>query len=182
MTCLLHAVYTQTNQKVFLYQVKNLVYQDAGEQKKRFYSTLFEGKEDLLKAEYRFLRGDKMCGNVIGGNARCLLKLAGTPFWPDFHGKSSFLEALGGGAAQITDYLSHYRQLGVFEQIKGVLLGDFYKRSSPERPPGLRSLFSAFRWKYHSGSQDATNRARCGFVLPPHRLPGFIMCCLWHRP
>ncbi len=144
LTCLLHAVYAATKQQVFLYQVKNLVYQDTEGQKARFYSTLFEGKKDLFTAKYRFLQGTEMAGSLIGGNARCLLKLAGTPFWPDFYGKILFLEALGGGAAQITDYLSHYRQMGVFEQVRGILLGTFTQLEQSEEHPGIEELLFRF--------------------------------------
>ena len=41
----------------------------------------------------KFLQGSKMQGIVVGGNIRCLLKLAGTEYWPDMNGKILLLES-----------------------------------------------------------------------------------------
>ena len=40
-----------------------------------------------------------MEGIVVGGNIRCLLKLAGTPYWPDMREKILLLESFGGKTA-----------------------------------------------------------------------------------
>ncbi|MFR5714368.1 MAG: hypothetical protein ACLUD8_11400 [Clostridium sp.] len=56
---------------------------------------------------------------------RCLLKLAGTPYLPDFSGKILILEGNSGGADKMTACLSQLSQMGVFEQINGILLGTF---------------------------------------------------------
>lgn len=144
LTCLLNAVHTRTGQTGYLYQVKNLVYEDSKGQRERFWRSLFAGQEDLFSAEYRFLQGKELSGEVVGGNARCLLKLAGTPFWPDLQGKLLFLEAYGGGAAQVTDYLSHYRQLGVFRQVRGILLGSFTELEESGERPGIEELVLRF--------------------------------------
>ena len=144
LTCLLHAVHAKTGQKVFLYQVKNLVYEDAERQQKWFTHTFLENGRDLFETDYRFLQGDRISGVVLGGNARCLLKLAGTPYWPDFTGKILFLEALGGGVAQMTDYLSHYRQLGVFDEVRGVLLGTFTNLEKSGETPRMEELILRF--------------------------------------
>jgi muramoyltetrapeptide carboxypeptidase len=62
-------------------------------------------------------------GRLLGGNLSCLRKLIGTPYWPDFTGAILFLECLGWDAPAIDCQLHHLRQLGVFEQVSGVLLG-----------------------------------------------------------
>ena len=66
-----------------------------------------------------------MEGVVIGGNIRCLLKLAGTPYWPDVRGKLLLLEAMSGRTERIASYLAQLSQLGVFEKAGGILLGTF---------------------------------------------------------
>ena len=68
-----------------------------------------------------------MEGVVIGGNIRCFLKLAGTPYFPDLRGKILLLEALGGELPQMITYLSQLEQLGAFRKISGVILGTFTK-------------------------------------------------------
>ena len=66
-----------------------------------------------------------MEGMVVGGNIRCLLKLAGTPFWPDMQDKILILESRGGEVPQMVTYLNQLKQIGVFEQVNGILLGTF---------------------------------------------------------
>jgi muramoyltetrapeptide carboxypeptidase len=62
-------------------------------------------------------------GRLLGGNLRCLLKLAGTPYFPDFNGALLFVESLGFEPATC-DYMFHQlQQMGVFEQIRGVIVG-----------------------------------------------------------
>ena len=81
-----------------------------------------------------------MSGEVAGGNIRCLLKLAGTPFWPQMEGKILFLEAYGGGPAQMTTYLSQLRMMGVFEKVSGILLGTFTKMEEEGHQPDIAAL------------------------------------------
>ena len=66
-----------------------------------------------------------MEGIVVGGNVRCLLKLAGTPYFPDLAGKILLLEAYSGLPAQLAAYFSQLKQMNAFERVSGVLLGTF---------------------------------------------------------
>ena len=78
------------------------------------------------KIEYNFsYQGSSMSGMVVGGNIRCLLKLAGTPYFPNCENKILFLESYSGDAYRIRTYFSQLALMGVFNQIKGLLLGQF---------------------------------------------------------
>ena len=66
-----------------------------------------------------------MAGPVYGGNLRCLLKLAGTPYWPDFTGSILLLEAYRGQPELVASLLEQCWETGIFNQISGVLLGTF---------------------------------------------------------
>lgn len=66
-----------------------------------------------------------MSGIVVGGNIRCLLKLAGTEFWPDMTGKILFLESLDDNIKTARAQIAQLKQLHVFEKVAGVLLGTF---------------------------------------------------------
>ena len=66
-----------------------------------------------------------MEGITAGGNIRCLLKLAGTPFWPDLQGKILVLEARSGGPALVETMFCQLAQTGAFGRIAGLLLGTF---------------------------------------------------------
>ena len=81
LTTVLNAIYSQTNNPVYLYQVRNLIYSDKENQKSNFINSLFNDKNDLFDFSYKFIQGEKIYGTVVGGNIRCLLKLAGTKIY-----------------------------------------------------------------------------------------------------
>ncbi len=125
LTTVINAIYAMTGKSSVLYQVKNMVYSEADLQRKRFADYLSGNKASLFDFNYEFLKGNHMEGIVVGGNIRCLLKLAGTKYWPDMNGKILLLESLGGGSGQIATLFTQLEQIGVFEQVSGVLLGTF---------------------------------------------------------
>ena len=84
----------------------------------------------MFDVNYDFIQGERMEGILVGGNIRCLLKLAGTEYWPDMTEKILFLEARSGQISQIITYFSQLKQLGVFENVNGILLGTFTQLGS----------------------------------------------------
>ncbi|WP_201346481.1 LD-carboxypeptidase, partial [Lactobacillus nasalidis] len=86
---------------------------------------LLAGKNLPDDLEVAFCQGRRLEGPVYGGNLRCLLKLAGTPYWPDFKGAVLLLEAYRGRPERVASLLEQLRELGVFDQVSGVLLGTF---------------------------------------------------------
>ncbi len=85
-------------------------------------------------------QGQAVSGKLAGGNIRSLLQLAGTPYWPDFSDKILILESLGGDEKRADSQFWQLRQMGVFDQIKGIILGQFTEAKA-ER--GLPSVLSA---------------------------------------
>ena len=90
--------------------------------------------------DYKFIQGERLEGVVVGGNIRCLLKLAGTPYMPDFKDKILLLESYSGGPMQMSTYLNQYKQLGVFKQIKGILLGSYTVMEQDGLTPTIEAL------------------------------------------
>lgn len=125
LTTIINAIYAKTGKSSVLYQIRNLVYDDSIHQISNFTNSLFEDKDDLFRFKYSFIQGDLLNGIVVGGNIRCLLKLAGTPYWPDMHNKVLLIESLSGKAAKMTTYLAQLKQLGVFNEINGIILGTY---------------------------------------------------------
>lgn len=119
LTTVINALYTMTGKSSVLYQVKNLVWDSSGLQEKVFLA------QEMYNFRYEFVQGNSMSGVVVGGNIRCLLKLAGTKYLPDMNGKILFLEALSGGEAQLRTYFAQLSDLSVFNEIDGILLGTF---------------------------------------------------------
>ena len=66
-----------------------------------------------------------MKGIVVGGNIRCLLKLAGTVYWPDFNGKILFIESQDDDFVTVRAELAQFKQIGVFSKIAGMIIGLF---------------------------------------------------------
>lgn len=81
-----------------------------------------------------------MSGEVVGGNIRCFLKLAGTKYMGDFKDKILFLESLGGDVGKITTYLTQYEQLGVFKNVKGIILGSFSEMEEKNHTPKTEEI------------------------------------------
>lgn len=126
LTTILTALAKNGNQAVN-FQLRNcLVNKDL--LKRGYFDRLLAGKDqtkELDELEVAFVRGSEMAGPVYGGNLRCLLKLAGTPYWPDFTGSILLLEAYRGRPELVASLLEQCRETGIFNQISGVLLGTF---------------------------------------------------------
>ena len=140
LTCLLNAIYARTSLPTALYQVKNLGDRCGVDQQAAFSASLLEGRPDLWRFETRFLQGEGMEGVLVGGNLRCLLKLAGTPYWPDLRGRVLLLESFTGGSARIATGLCQLAQMGAFELAAGVLLGTFTQLDREEGPQALERM------------------------------------------
>ena len=148
LTTIINAIYTKTQKSSVLYQIRNLIYQDSLKLLKEFEQVFFEENqtkdyEDSAMAErkglfafpYHFVRGTELEGIVLGGNIRCLLKLAGTEYFPNMTDKILLLEAMNGEVPQMVTYLSQLQQMGVFQKVRGILLGTFTKYE--ENPANL---------------------------------------------
>lgn len=144
LTTVINAIYAKTGVKSVLYQVRNLIYEDAASQLSHFCSTVFEGTNSLFSFGYKFIQGETLQGIVVGGNIRCLLKLAGTAYWPDMRGKVLLLEGLNGTVPQMVTYLNQLQQIGVFEQISGILLGTFTQMESEGCLPAMPELVQRY--------------------------------------
>ncbi|MBP3914555.1 S66 peptidase family protein, partial [Clostridium sp.] len=140
LTTVLNAIYSQTNNSVYLYQVRNLIYSDSENQKSNFINSLFNDKDDLFNFSYKFIQGTKIEGIVVGGNIRCFLKLAGTKYMPDFTDKVLFLESMGGEAGLMSAFLNQLKQMGAFDKIQGLILGTFSKMQENNISPTIEEL------------------------------------------
>lgn len=140
LTTVLNAIYTKTGKSGVLFQILYLTDETFGETQRRRHA---DGRE-LFSPDLRMIRGEGMEGIVIGGNIRCFLKLAGTPYFPDPQGKILLLEARSGQVPQMVTCLSQLKSMGVFEKIAGILLGTFTEMERENCRPGMPSLVEQF--------------------------------------
>lgn len=151
LSVLLNAIYVRTQVPTFHYQIANLVKEDASTQLNLFRKWFMEKETDganEITFQYRWLRGQGMKGVVIGGNIRCFLKLAGTPYMPDPTNKILFLESLGGGISRTASLLAQLQQIGFLEQCQGLLLGTFTEIHSQNQHHLLEELILEMTKEY----------------------------------
>ncbi len=147
LTTIINGIYAKTGKSSVLYQVRNLLYDYGERQKADFKETVLEGKGNLTEFPYEFVQGDFMEGIVLGGNIRCLLKLAGTPYFPDLNGKILLLEAYSGLVPRMRAYLSQLKQMGAFERAFGILLGTFTQLEQEGQDAKIEDLVLSFAGK-----------------------------------
>lgn len=140
LTTVINAIYTKTGKPSHLYQIRNLVRDTTGSRLQDFENWRQKGDDSLFHFDYEFLRGQPVAGIVVGGNIRCLLKLAGTAYFPDLTGKILLLEALNGEHPQMAAQFGQLRQLGVFQKVKAVVLGTFYKMEETGAEPTVEEI------------------------------------------
>lgn len=140
LTTVINAIYTQTGKPSHLFQIRNLVRDSTGARLRDFEKLRDFNAEGLFHFDYEFLRGESVEGIMVGGNIRCLLKLAGTEYFPDMEGKILLLEALSGEHPQIAAQFGQLRQLGVFQKVKAVVLGTFSKMEESGAVPTVEEI------------------------------------------
>lgn len=137
LTVLLNAIYSQCHINTYNYQLRNLIGKFKEEQMQNFKVSFIEGKEDIFNLDYEWINGSHLEGIVVGGNIRCLLKLAGTKYMPDFKDKILFLESFSGNSAKMVTYITQYKNLGVFNEVKGIILGEFTEMERENLKPDI---------------------------------------------
>ncbi|NFO30274.1 LD-carboxypeptidase [Clostridium botulinum] len=140
LSVVINALYAKCNMETYLYQIRNLIGDYSEIQIKNFKDTFMEKKTSLFDFKYEWIQGNNINGVVVGGNIRCFLKLAGTEYMPNFKDKILLLESLSGDVAKMSTYLTHYNQLGVFKDIKGIILGNFTEMENKQYSPNIIEL------------------------------------------
>ncbi|WP_034550103.1 LD-carboxypeptidase [Carnobacterium funditum] len=147
LTVVLNAVFTQTGSIGYNYQLSNLL-KDI--KQKNTFQHFFMDNLTLEDLNYTWLTEPKMVNSiVIGGNIRCMLKLAGTPYWPTCSNFTLLLEARGGKIEQISCYLNQLEQTGIMQSCQAILLGQFTTIESENQESELIELLLYFAKKYN---------------------------------
>lgn len=141
LSVVLNALYSQSNIACYLYQIRNLIGEDKENQIINFKNTFIEERDkSVLSFGYKWIQGNEMNGIVVGGNIRCFLKLAGTKYMPDFENKILLLESLSGDVAKMSTFINQYKQIGAFDKIKGIILGNFTEMEDKNYSPNIVEL------------------------------------------
>jgi muramoyltetrapeptide carboxypeptidase len=90
-----------------------------------FKSMLIEGRMESIPLQQgaECIRQGKASGKLLGGNINCLLKLAGTPYFPDLSNAILAIEAIDVPDASFDHMFHQLKQMGVFTRINGIITG-----------------------------------------------------------
>ncbi|VTX69528.1 S66 family peptidase [Gemella haemolysans] len=125
LTTVLNSLVRKTDKINYLYQILNII--ENEEIRTSFVNTFLKKQNSLFDVNWRFFQGTKIEGEIVGGNIRCFLKLAGTEYFPKVENKVLFIEGLGTSIEGLLTHLAQLKQLGVFDGISGLLIGTFTK-------------------------------------------------------
>lgn len=77
---------------------------------------------------WKVYRKGQATGAIVGGSLGTMLLLAGTEYWPKLRGKILFIEDDESESSKTMDRLfTQLRQMGVYEQIVGIVVGRFHR-------------------------------------------------------
>lgn len=126
------------------YQARHATYPTG--RTEAFFDLLAGRNQQLLEPRAYQLRGPHhpVEGVLIGGNLRCLLKLAGTPYFPDLRSKVLFLEARSSDPATLIPQLAQLQHMRVLEQARALLLGTFTTFEKHHDLAELLRIFNRF--------------------------------------
>lgn len=127
ITTILNAIYIKTG--LITYHTNDYLFGFGGDftgyDMEDFDNTFVLGNRTEIKptTERKVIREGDAEGRLVGGNLRCLLKLAGTEYFPNFKDSILFVEARSGDIKQYEYMFEQLKQIGVFDLIKGVIVG-----------------------------------------------------------
>lgn len=100
---------------------------------------------------WRWLREGEASGPLIGGNLSVILTLVGTPYWTPLRGAILCVEEVNFGDGllrKVDESLAQCQQMGLFNQIAGLVIGKVNELSEEEE-----KLFESLILEYTGGSQ-----------------------------
>jgi len=129
MTSLLNAIYQKTGLVTFHGPVGNSSWEKFS--LNSFQDIVCRGGDSFQKPEvpqlqsFSVWQNGEASGELIGGNLTVFCSLLGTPYWPSCAGKILFLEETHEVPYRIDRMLNSLRLAGVFDEISGVIFGQF---------------------------------------------------------
>ncbi len=127
ISVLLNAIYAQTGLVTF--HGNDLMwgfgYKFVPYDKQEFVERLLKAKIGPIKANggRKTVRSGAGEGILLGGNLNCLMKLAGTPYFPNFTDAVLFVEAMTILPEECDYMFRQLQQMGVFDRVQGVIVG-----------------------------------------------------------
>ena len=109
-------------------------------------------------------------GELYGGNLSVLTGLLGTTYLPDWKGKILFLEEVKEEPYRIDRMLTQWKLNGVFEDLEGVVLGQF-RKCIPEEPEWSFTLDEVLIQHFKDAPFPVFSGFLCGHITDKYTLP-----------
>lgn len=116
-------------------------------------------------------------GVFYGGNLSVLCGMVGSNYLPDWNGKILFLEDVGEEPYRIDRMLTQLKLAGVFDQISGLVLGNF-RKCTPEEPERSFTLEEVFEQHFSSVEFPVFYGAQIGHVRNKFTVPVGVKVCM----
>lgn len=146
-TVLLNALLSLTTITAINFLLLMVVRDESGSAYRGFKQVIVDGKRDDWQ-QLQELSSSSLIpikpSELIGGNIRCFLKLAGTQFMPDAKNQGLLLEAQSGDLAKLRSYVAQLYLIGILDEIDFIILGKF----SELEAAGNREVFETLIQNY----------------------------------
>ena len=113
-------------------------------------------------------------GRLLGGNLTLLCSLLGTPYVPNFNRSILFLEDVGEAPYRIDRALTQLINVGVLEDVAGIVLGDFRYSDAHrknDKQQGLQTLEQVFQERLSGLGVPVLMNVPFGHIQPKITLP-----------
>ena len=113
-------------------------------------------------------------GIIVGGNLAVFMNLLGTFYAPNLKGKILFIEDINESVPRVHRMLEQLRYLGIFDQIAGILIGDFLDCFNQEDETfQLIDLVTEF---FAQSKIPVVANIKCGHCFPTATIPMVAVC------
>lgn len=153
--------------------LSSIGHDDVTNRTKHMFEQLFQPAEihyDESISSLTTIYGGRARGELTGGNLTLIANSLGTKFEIDTRGKILLIEDIGLEPAQVDGLLNQLKQARKFEQVVGIVIGDF-KNSEPREYPDSPTLKSLFKYYFKDLHVPVISGFKIGHCEPNVGIP-----------
>ena len=125
--------------------------------------------ENITDEPFTALQSGEATGPLLGGNLAVLSRLVGTPYLPDLRGALLFLEDVNEPAYKVDAMLGQLKLSGIWENLGGLIIGQFTDEAHPEHTPG--EIDEVFRDYCNNVAFPVASGLRYGHIPVKNSMP-----------
>lgn len=152
VTVLLQAIYKKTGLVTFHGESFFHFGEEDAEEKYREFESAFINQKigKLHTGAKKVIRAGNAEGELIGTNLGCMMHLIGTEYLPDMQDKILAIESFVTSPNECQRRFAHLKQFGIFDQIKGVIVGYNYElQKNGDAFPQMEDILLEYTKEYN---------------------------------